>query len=310
MEDYKMNIEEKKGYVMIAIAGTLWGSIGYFVNLLGQTGIESSAIAFCRLLFGSIILVPIVLALNGKKGFKIDFKGLLTCIVLGVISQAAFNDMYVKSIQIVGVSTAAVLLYTSPIFVTIMARLIYKEMLSFQKISALILCIGGCFLAVTGGNLSTISFDLKGVIFGLGAAFAYAIMTIICKTFTQKYSPLTIIFYSFLFGALAMFPMIDQQSVVNSLLTAKGFFSAIAIGLFPAAGAYFFYMNGISKGLEASNVSIIASIEIVISILFGVIVFKEPIGFLNIVGIFLFMLSLILLNSAAVTTKLKALKAS
>lgn len=303
-----MNNEQKKGYFMIAIAGILWGSIGYFVNLLGQAGIESSAIVFCRLLFGSIILIPIVLVLVGKTGFKIDLKGLLTCAILGIISQAMFNYMYIRSIQLVGVSTGAVLLYTSPIFVTIMARMIYKELISIQKLSALLLCIGGCFLAVTGGNINTMSFDFKGILFGLGAAFTYSIMTIICKGLTQKYNPLTIIFYSFLFGALAMLPMINPENISDNLFTFNGFLSAFAIGLFPAAGAYYFYMTGISKGLEASNVSIIASIEIVISILFGVILFKEPMGVFNLIGIALFMLSLVLLNSNAISLKLKNLK--
>lgn len=303
MENYKRN-----GYIMVAIGGILWGSIGFFVNLLGNAGVASSSIAFCRLFFGFLLLIPLIFIQLGKKGFKMDLHGLIACLFLGLVSQALFNYFYVQTIQLVGVSTGVVLLYTAPVFVTIMARIFYKEVVTMEKVLSLSLCMSGCFLAVTGGNIASMGFNPVGVMFGFGAAFTYSVMTIVSKKLTKKYDSLTILFYSFMFGFIAMFPTVDTSNLATSLMSAKGFFSAVAIGLFPASGAYFFYMKGLERGLEASNVAIISSIEIVVSILFGVVVFNESLGLYNSIGILLLLLSLILLNSSAIIAKLKTIR--
>lgn len=64
--------QQKIGYLMVLIAGILWGSIGFFVSFLKNIGAESSTIAFLRISIGAVLLIPLMYARGGKDIFKID----------------------------------------------------------------------------------------------------------------------------------------------------------------------------------------------------------------------------------------------
>ncbi|MCB2288576.1 hypothetical protein LGK97_02210 [Clostridium sp. CS001] len=84
----------------------------------------------------------------------------------------------------------------------LLGKLIYKEMLTLDKIIALIMWFSGCFLAVTGGSIGGLNINIIGVIIGIGAGFTYALGTILGKAILDKYNPLTISLYSFGFGLI------------------------------------------------------------------------------------------------------------
>ncbi len=195
---------DNTGYLMIFAAGCLWGSIGIFVNLMSSVGAGTSLTAFMRLFMGSLILIPIMLHKGGLGMFKIDIKGLIQCLLLGILSQALFNYCYITSIGSVGVATASILLYTAPVFVTIMSKIFFKEHIGKIKVFALIINITGCFLMVTGGNFSNLQLSAAGIFFGVAAGFLYSLVTIIGKAASSDTHPFTIVFYSFLFGWLTI----------------------------------------------------------------------------------------------------------
>ena len=75
-------------------------------------------------------------------------------VLIAIFVQVVFNIFYLKAINSVGTSTAAVLLYTSPLFVALFSKLIYKERINFLKIISLIVCFLGAFITVTEGKLN------------------------------------------------------------------------------------------------------------------------------------------------------------
>lgn len=290
-----MKAQQKKGYLMILTAGILWGSIGFFVTVLKELGAASSTIAFLRIGVGAVLLIPMMLAMGGKKLFQIDRKGLLVCAVLGVFSQALFNFMYTVSIEEVGVATGSVLLYTSPIFVCLMSGIFFREQIGSVKIAALIINIFGSILTVTGGEFSVIRFSVYGVAAGVAAGFLYALMTIIC-TAAGEYEPLTVVFYSFVFGALTLAVITPPWENLGNIISLPFLLAAAGYGLIPTVGSYFFYMKGLAQKLETSKVPVVASIETVVAAVIGIFVFSESAGFVKLVGIGCVLLSIAIMN--------------
>ncbi len=287
---------DKIGYVMIFVAGALWGTIGLFVKLLNNIGVSSSLIAFMRLFMGFWILVPVMLCTGGVKMFKIDKNGLIQCLVLGIFAQAFFNYSYNMSIGSVGVATASILLYAAPVFVCLMSKVIFKELIGLIKIFALALNIFGCFLMVTGGNLSYITISAAGIIFGLTAAFLYSLVTIIGKIASGKVHPFTIVFYSFLFGWLTLGIISAPWKSIANVAGFKFWVYSFGYGLIPTVGSYLLYMAGLGKKLEISRVPVIASVETVVATLIGVVVFKENLNLINVLGIILLLSSIAIMN--------------
>ena len=140
-----MKNEQSKGYLQVLIAGLLWGTIGIWATLLGRMGMDSMSTAFFRLLSATLILF-IILVIKGKgfKYFRISKRGLISCMLIGFLSQALYNYFYMYAVQTTGMAVAAVLLYTSPIFVAVISRLVFKEQMNASKITAIALNIAGC----------------------------------------------------------------------------------------------------------------------------------------------------------------------
>lgn len=284
------------GYFMVFGAGVLWGTIGFFVKLISNEGASTTLTAFIRLFMGFWIMVPVMMLKGGIKMFRIDKKGLIHCLLLGILSQALFNYCYIASIKDIGVASSSILLYAAPVFVIIMSKMAFNEHISRLKIFALAANILGCFLMVTGGSLSNVKISVLGVFFGLASAFFYSLVTIIGKIASGNTHPFTMVFYSFLFGWLTLGLITSPWSSIGEVSGIKFWVYSLGYGLIPTVGSYLLYMGGLNKDVEISKVPVIASVETVVASLIGVFVFKEELNFINILGIIILLASIFIMN--------------
>ncbi|GAG50854.1 unnamed protein product, partial [marine sediment metagenome] len=190
---------------MVAAAGILWGTIGIQVKTLLNYQLSVQAIVLWRMVFAVLILFPFIF-FTKREILKVDLRGIAYFSIIGICSQFLFNILYFSAIQKTTVATAVTLLYTAPIFIAVMARIFYKELFTPFKTVALLLCIGGCFFAATGGSMDTLKLNLPGVLMGVGAGFTFALLIIITKAIINDYHQLTIIAYSIGFGLLFYLP--------------------------------------------------------------------------------------------------------
>ena len=88
------------------------------------------------------------LLITDRKKLKIDKKDLKWFFGTGLGSLFVNNLCYAETVQRASLSVAVVLLYTAPFFVMILSAVFFKEKLTVQKITALILSFAGCILVV------------------------------------------------------------------------------------------------------------------------------------------------------------------
>lgn len=277
-------MKQIRGYLMIALAGSLWGTIGLFGNIFFDYNFDPKLVVFCRLFVGFLIMFIFIL-FKEKKLLRVDRRGLKYTVLIGFFSQALFNLLYFETIKRTTIATAVILLYTSPIFLIIMGRIFYKELLTPIKISALVLCVIGSFLTVTGGTLDALNVNSLGILTGIGAGFTYALVTIISKAIIDDYHPFTIILYSFLFGWIFLLPFSEPLNLLYVKYSLPLVASMVGLGLIPTVFAYIFYITGLSYGVEASKAGIICSMEIVVSVIISCLFFKEVILGFKLLGI-------------------------
>ena len=113
------------GALFIIIAGSLWGAMGIFVRGLASCGLSSLEICFVRMSVSIILLAAYFLAFN-RDALRIKLKDIWCFVGTGVFSLTFFGYCYFTTIQMTSMSVAAVLLYTSPIFVLLMSALLFK----------------------------------------------------------------------------------------------------------------------------------------------------------------------------------------
>lgn len=138
----------KKAYLQIIAAAALWGCIGLFLKLLTAAGLTSMQGVALRSVVG-VVFYGLFLFFTDRTALFIVPRDWYYFFGTGVCSLLFFNWCYFSAITRSSMSVAAVLLYTSPVFVTLMSALFFREKITPVKTAALAVTFAGCVL-VTG----------------------------------------------------------------------------------------------------------------------------------------------------------------
>ncbi len=286
---------QNPGPALILLAGCFWGSMGIFVRRLGAFGFSAAQIVSIRVTLAALFFC-VLLFLKDRSGFRISLRDVPLFLGLGFGSILFFTVCYFTAIEMMPLSTAAILLYTSPIWIMLLSLLFFREKLTGKKVLALVLAFGGCVLVcgISGEGLT-----LPGLLIGLGSGLGYGLYSILGTVALRKYSPYTVTAYTFLlaaagsllicrpaemtekFAAAANLPSLLLFCVLTALVTAVIPFLAYTLGL---------------RTVEAGRAGILATVEPLVAALIGVFVFSEPLTALSVLGILLILAAVILLN--------------
>ena len=261
------------GAFSVTAAGILWGSIGLFIRPFSEN-LNSMQIVAARASLTTVIMFLFLLIFK-RKLLKIRIKDLWCFIGTGICSIVFFNYCYFRCMSITSLSVAAVLLYTAPAIVMIFSALIFKEKVTVQKISALLLATLGCVL-VSGVLGSKTSVSKEGILIGLGAGIGYALYSIFSRFALNKgYNSLTITFYTFFITTICLIPITNWNVMADNIFhTSKSFGIYILFALMSTVIPYILYTFGLTK-LTPAKASIIASVEPVTATIIGFIFFNE-----------------------------------
>ncbi len=288
---------EKKSYlgdILIIIAGLFWGSMGIFVRHLNDLGFSSIQVACLRLTTAGI-LFALILLIKDRKGFKIALRDIPLFLALGLVSILFFTCCYFTAIRLMTMSTAAILLYTSPIWVMVLAIIFLKEKFTIQKLIALILAFAGCVLVSGFGGKVTV----VGILVGLGSGLGYGLYSIFGTFALKKYSPYTVTCYTFLIaglGSIFVSNPVDLVSKISSIENKPALFGFVLLtAVVTAVIPFLLYTLGLNM-TTAGKAAVLATVEPAAATLFGFFVMKETVGPVAIAGILLVFAAIIVLS--------------
>ena len=285
---------EKRSSLLIMLAAALWGGIGVFFKQLSALGFTSMQVVAIRVLTAAITLGIVVLLVD-RRLFKIRLKDIWCFIGTGMISLAFFNWCYFTAIDKMSLAVAAILLYTSPIFVMLFSLVLFGEKLSQRKIIALILTFLGCIFVTDwlngGGNIT-----LSGVVIGIGAGVGYALYSIFGRFALNKgYDSMTISLYTFIFAALGTVPLSGLLQMGPMLWQPETLLPAAGIGILCCVFPFLLYTKGLA-GVENGKAAILATVEPAVACLISFGWLNEAVTLGKLSGIMLIFCSVLLLN--------------
>ena len=155
-----------------------------------------SVAAICIFIFHSIFV---------KKRItdRRDFIQLGISALFGV----AFNMLlFFKGLSITTPINASVLMMNTPIFVVVFAAFYLKEKITIQKITGITIAALGAILLMGGTRLNFSNSTIWGDIMVTSNAIIYAFYLVYAKSLMQKYHPLTVTMWSFVFGWFVVLP--------------------------------------------------------------------------------------------------------
>ena len=102
--------------------------------------------------------------------------------------------------------------------------------------------------------------------------------------------------YAFLFAFIFSLLFSNPLEFLNRSYDPLVYVFIIMLGVFSTAISYLFYLNGLKLGVLPSKASIISTLEVPISIIGEVLIFKDELLLWKILGIVLIMISILLIN--------------
>ncbi|MEE1156758.1 MAG: DMT family transporter [Methanobrevibacter sp.] len=296
----KQNKISKKIYLILPIiSGILYGSSGIFVRTLTQNGIDATTLLFLRFSIAIPVMVIAILATD-KKQLKIKLSDIKLLIItaMGIIG---LNVLYNIAMNTISLSIAAVLLSSDPVFVLIIAYLIFKEKITKSKVLSIILVLIGCILT-TGlieGNASNVTGI--GIIGGIGAAIFWAIYMMGSKKALENgLHTYTILLYSILINTIVLIPFTSFNQIttfVNADMLGNTIFLILHSTL--SFAIPYILLTVSIKYMDSGSASIFTSgAEPLAALIFGMLFYSEIPTILMFSGIILTIIALAILSKS------------
>jgi len=271
------------GALAVLTAASLWATLGLFAKALYAEGAAFEAIVAIRA-GGAFLMMLLFVLLTGRTGgLKVRVSELRYLVPLGVVSIGGFYLLYFYTIQESTVGTASILLYSSPAFVVVLARIFLKEALSLVRISALLMTAVGISLVVGAYDLSTLEVRPMVVLTGLAAGLSYGLYSIIGKPLSGRLPSFVIVTYILGVGTvvLTLFALPTLHTLVGLSVGAYALLGTTM--LVHTVLTYALYTFGLQR-LEAGQAAILATVEPVVAVALGVVLLGEELTVLKVIG--------------------------
>lgn len=140
-----------------------------------------------------------------EKVERKDFGLLILCGLFGI----AINQLlFFKGLSITTPINASLMMTTTPILVLVLSGIFHDEKITWLKIAGVICGGAGAVLVILSGKeITRSSGQTMGDILVLLNAASYAIYLVIVKPLMQKYHPITVITWVFIFGWCFVLPV-------------------------------------------------------------------------------------------------------
>lgn len=269
-----MDAAPKKAYMELITGSVIFGMLGIFVDRLDA--VPTLPMIFYKQFFGVLSLLAFIV-ITGRIAAIRPRNKKRYLLYLGIINTTTILTYFI-CIRQTSFSVAILLLYTAPMYVTLLSPLLLKETITRKGIVALCFSLLGLlfivdFEAGMEGLRAGGSGYLLGITSGIlsGLSFGIEIMTI--RYIKDDYSSIAQLFWYTLIGLLLLLPFAGgvQRPVLLDNLGMLILFGAVNTAL-----AALLYVSGIAQ-IKAQTGSILALIEPVSGIFFDFTVVHTPI---------------------------------
>jgi len=260
----------------------IFGTIGIFVR---HIPLPSSMIALVRGFVGAFFVLLFVYLKKSRPDKEAIRKNFIMLALSGAFIGINWILLF-ESYNYTTVATATICYYMEPIFVILASPFLLKEKLTVKKsVCAAFALLGMVFVSgVLETGIPALS-EVKGVLYGLGAACFYATVVLMNKKITDinAYDKTTM---QLGMGAIVLTPyvLLTQDFGTATLSMTPALWALLLfVGLVHTGIAYVLYFDAL-KDLKAQTVAIFSYIDPIVAILLSALLLKENMGLYGVIG--------------------------
>lgn len=255
------------GYVFVALSSVIWGSNGVIVNWVPYSAFT---IAFFRVFFGSLALLPYVL-LTAKAEMIRALRSWKLLLRQGVLLALGWVLLF-YAMKLIAIGNAVLLNSTAPIFVALLAPVFLKEKLERSTLAALALSVTGIVIISFQRSLDVGNLNLPGALLALMAGLAYAAFIISSKSALSTFSNQVVAFYSYAVATILLIPFIVSTKFTPEPVP---WLLLLVLGAFNTAFAVTLYLKGLGM-VKAQKAVVFTYLEPASAVVFGFLFLGQP----------------------------------
>ena len=280
----------KDNGTLMVIAGLIltnifWGASGVAVKI-AQLQLGTFEIVALRFIAAMPLLIIATVLWKGPEALKIDKKDLPYIAILAFMGIPLEFLLQVTSLAYTTATCFTLIFSLSPFFIIFASAVLIKEKITRHKAIGALIGFIGVTLIITNGSL-TVPTNLLGDTVAIMANIVWALYTVLGKPINEKYSALTVLNYTFIFGALELIPFyllsprLSPVDFTGSTWIAIGFLT-----IFCSLVAFLLYNYGTEK-LPASIAGMFIYVQPLSGVALAALVLGESITVYTILGTFL-----------------------
>lgn len=263
----------------LILSMTAFGTIGLFVRNIPLTSAE---IAFFRAVIAAVCLLFYKFITKTHLRFS-EIKRDLPILFLSGAAMG-FNWVFLfEAYQYTSISLATMSYYFAPVIVMVVSPILFKEKLTRSQIFCFMMSTIGLILVISNGGFTGGSQNLKGILFGLGAALLYATVILLNKGI-RNVSGIDRTLLQFLAVIFVLFPYLQLTGGIHpETLTTFGLINLLFVGILHTGITYCLYLSSL-KDLKGQEVAILSYIDPLVAVLISVLFLQENITLQQILG--------------------------
>ncbi|MDH5600432.1 MAG: DMT family transporter [Gammaproteobacteria bacterium] len=239
------------GYFYATMATLIWS--GNFIVARGLIDtFPPVSLAYFRWLIAVIVLIPLAIR-PMLRDWSIIKENLAYLCIASVLGVSMFNTLiYIASHTTTAINMSLIAI-TFPVFIIILSRFIYNELLSANKAAGVFLVIVGVVTLITKGDVSVLrNIDFSsGDLWMLLAAITFAVYSLMLKKKPARLGARSFQLSTFIIGLLFLTPFYIWEatgsdfSVTN--ISSVTFYSILYLGIFASVASYFLWGKAVEK---------------------------------------------------------------
>ncbi len=286
------------GAGLALLAAIIWS--GNFIVARGvNKEIPPISLNFYRWLCASLLLLPFA-----GRAFRREWpevkKAWPYFLVVSLAGVSLFNTfVYAGAHYTSAINLALIGTTTSPVISIVLARILLKESIGWNKWAGLLFCLAGVLYLLAKGkweNLLGLHFG-RGDLWMLGAAFFFAVYNVMVKKKPLAVSPLNFLFTTFSAGTLLLVPFFLWE--INQATAVSWNSNLLLSILYLGAGASvicFFIWNIAIRHLGAGRTALFGNLIPVFSSIEAYFFLGEPFTRAHVISMLLVFAGVLLAN--------------
>jgi len=273
-------------YVVLIFANVVYGS-SYAVSRVVLEHMGPATLSFCRLLIGSLVLVPLALAqrredrgLSRSDRWSIFWMGLS-----GFAAAFAFGNW---GLRLSTATNAALLITVEPVSLILLSPLVLGERLTRREgVGALLTVVGATVVVLNGipGASVAIAPHWRGDLLLVLSGVAYAGYSLFGRDVLARHRAVPVTAWSILWGLVVMAPFTVAEWVAGERpeWTQTVIIGTLYLGLVITALGYLIW-NWALERVEAPRLAIFVNIQPLAGVLLGVVALREALTIYTVAG--------------------------